>query len=291
MTAPSTLAPNIITVDGWSCYDYPDSPADDDGNVWIWQTIEGWYGGISPRGNPVARPLLDGSFDGPAPFDGRTVSIAGALVSPTRAALQKGLDRISRVLAGTARRGVLIVDEQVVPITRTLDVRLGGATLVTRDGPVTARWSLDLYAADPTRYGVTSRSITLDPYASGGGRTYNLLFARSYGAFGWSGRGQAANLGDTHTPLLVTFVGPSVNPSLQLVGGSRLALLMTLFDGDTVEIDSGKRTVIYNGSASRRQYLTGDSNWITLPPGMSDLFYSVKSGTGQCIASWRDAWS
>jgi hypothetical protein len=275
VTAPALLS-NVITVDGWSCYDHPNPPPDEDGNIWVWQTIEGWYGGVDVRGAAVPRPLVDGEFDGPAPFGGRTVTVSGQLVSPTRQALQRGMQRVSEVLSGATRRAQLIVDEQWVPITRGVDVRLGGSILVARQGPVLASWSLTFYASDPLRYGVTGRSVLLDPFARGVGRTYNLIPPRHYGAIGSSGRARVTNTGNAATPLTVTFYGPSKNPSLQIVGGSRVQLLMTLLTGERVVIDSAQRTVIYNGSASRRQFLSADSRWLYLPPGDSDLFYSTE---------------
>jgi hypothetical protein len=292
MTAPTIVA-NVITVDGWSCYDYQDPPPDDDGNIWVWQEVTGWFGGLDPRGAPVARPLVDGDYDGIAPFSGRTVTITGALVATSRGGLQRGLDRIAGVLAGATRRGVLVVDEQHVPVVRSASVRLGGATMATREGPTHAKWSLVLYAADPTRYGVDAHSATLAPFTPGAGRTYNLAPPRVYGGLGTDGRTTVTNRGNANTPLTVTFYGPSKNPTLQLIGGARLQLLMTLGDGEWVTIDSAQRSVLYNGSASRRQFLSGDSRWIYLPPGPSDLFYTVavNSGVGQCVATWRDGWS
>lgn len=294
MTAPAlTSLANVITIDGWTCYDHQDPPPDADGNIWIWQEIEGWYGGLDVRGAPVERPLIDGDFDGIAPFGARVVTVSGQLVAGSRATLQRGMQRLANVLSGTTRRAVLVVDEQWVPIKREIEVRLAGPTMIARQGPVQASWSISFYAPDPIRYGVTGRSALLDPFVSGVGRTYNLIPPRTYGAIGNDGRITVTNQGNANTPLTVTFFGPSKNPTLQIVGGNKMQLAMTLLAGEQVVIDSGRRTVIYNGSASRRQFLTGDSRWQYLPPGQSDLFYSVQSGggSGQCLASWRDGWS
>jgi hypothetical protein len=197
------------------------------------------------------------------------------------------------VLSGPLRRGLLVVDEQWIPLTREIEVRLGGAILTARQGPVLASWSLVLYAADPLRYGVSGRSELLDPFAPGAGRTYSLVPPRTYGAIGHDGRATVHNDGNAATPLVVTFFGPSKNPNLQIVGGPKVQMAMTLLAGEQVVVDSGRRTVIYNGSASRRQFLTGDSRWQHLPPGDSELFYSVAvgGGNGQCLVSWRDGWS
>jgi hypothetical protein len=288
MSAP--VISNSVSVDGWTCWDDPNPPADSDGNVWVWQEIDGWFGGLDPRGNPVPRPMIDGDFDGSAPFAGRTVTVKGTLLSPSRYALQVGLDRMARVLAGQVRRSQLVIDERVRSLTRGVMVRLAGPTLISRLDTYRAEWSITMYSPDSGRYGVTTHTISIGPFKPGTGRVYNLTFPRHYGAVGNDGRGHVFNAGDRATAPTITFFGPSVNPAIRRVGGNTLQLLMTLSQGDTAILDCAKRTVLVNG-ASRRQFLSADSRWIILPPGDTDLFYNVDSGTGLCQVQWLDAWT
>lgn len=290
MTAAVKVLGNSINVDGWTCYDYPNPPLDSDGNVWVWREIEGWYGGLAPRGATIARPLLDGDMDGPAPFSGRTIVVSGTLVATSRRALQIGMDRLARVLATTVRRAALTVDETEVGLIRTAEVRLGGATMITRSSTYTAEWSINLFAADTARYGSTTKRLVIAPFVEGGGRVYDLTFPRTYGTSGVSGRGVAHNSGDRITYPVVQFFGPNTNPSLNVVGGNKIQLLMKLNSGDVATIDNARRTVFVNG-ASRRQYLSADSRWIGLAPGDTALFFQNTSGTGDCVVTWQDAWS
>jgi len=280
-----------IMVDGFTAYDYVDPPADTDGNTFIWQTIEGWFGGVAPRGNPVDRPLLDGAHDGPAPFEGRTVTISGTLLAATRSGLQVGLDRLSAILSAGTRRSALVVNETQRGASRQAMVRLGGPTLVDRKSTYQADWSLVLYAADPLRYSSIEHSLDLLPFLAGSGRTYNLIPNRRYGANTRPGTGTAMNYGNTNTPPVITFTGPCTNPGIRIVGGNQIQYMSTLVAGESVIIDCGARTVMLSG-ANRRRNLSAASRWITLAPGANQLYHWVDNidKTGSAHVTWRDAW-
>jgi hypothetical protein len=288
-----TIQHQTVTVDGWTAHDIVDPPADTDGNVWIWQEIEGWFGGLDVRSGDVPRPLADGSHDGPAPFGGRTVTVSGSLVAATRSGLQRGMDRLAGVLASTEKRfDTLVVDETQRGVRRQALVRLSGPTMITRTSTYGAEWSLSFFAADPTRYGTVGQSLELLPYKAGGGRTYNLIPNRHYGATAQPGTGDVVNSGDTGTPLTVTFFGPCTNPGLRFVGGYGVQYLGTLTANDYVVIDSARRTVELNG-ANRRRLLSAESRWLFAPPGRTQVYFWVDNvnKTGKCSVAWRDAWS
>jgi len=207
--------------------------------------------------------------------------------------LQRGMDRLARVLASTERRfDTLVVDESQRGVQRQMLVRLSGPTMITRTSTYGAEWSVSFFAADPTRYGTVGQSLELLPYKAGGGRTYNLIPNRHYGATAQPGTGDVVNSGDTGTPLTVTFFGPCTNPGLRFVGGYGVQYLGTLTANDYVVIDSARRTVELNG-ANRRRLLSAESRWLFAPPGRSQVYFWVDnvSKTGKCTVTWRDAWS
>lgn len=288
-----SIALQTISIDGFVAYDGVTAPEDVDGNTWVWQTIEGWFGNLDVRGAPVPRPLADGVHDGPAPFGGRSVTITGALIAQTRAGLQRGMDRIAAVLAGAQNRfGTLVIDETQRGVARQMVVRLDGPTMVTRTSTYAADWSLSLFAADPTRYGIVADSINILPYKPGGGRVYNLIPNRHYGSTGQPGTGDVVNDGNTDTPLTITFIGPCVNPGLRIVGGSQLQYMSAIEASEAVVVDCGRRTVELNG-ANRRRLLSAESRWLFAGPGRTQVYFWVDnvSKTGACNVTWRDAWS
>ena len=289
MTEP--IAQQTITVDGFICYDDVDPPADLDGNTYIWQDIEGWFGGLEVRGAAIDRPMVDGDYDGPAPLGARTVTVTGTLLATTRAGLQRGLDRLGAVLTTAVRRADLIVDEAQRGVTRQALVRLGGPTQIKRTSTYRADWSLNLYAADPLRYGSIVHVIIILPFTAGTGRTYNLIPNRRYGKASRDGIGVVVNAGTADTPLRITFVGPCTNPGIRIVGGAETQYMGTLTASDSVVIDTAGRTVLLNG-ANRRQNLSANSRWLSAPPGTTRLYHWVDNvdRLGSASVAWRDAW-
>lgn len=290
MTEPIAL--QTVNVDGFTAYDGVTAPTDIDGNLWIWQDIEGWFGGLDVRGGPIERPLTDGDFDGPAPLASRTVTVKGTLIAQTRAGLQRGLDRLAAVLTTVVRRADLVVDETQRGVARQAAVRLGGPTVVQRKSTYQADWSLSLYAADPLRYGTIGHVITILPFSAGSGRVYNLVPNRHYGKAARSGTGDVGNAGNAATPLNIAFYGPCTNPGIRIVGGEETQYMGTLTAADTVVIDTASRTVLLNG-ANRRQNLSATSRWLSAPPGNTRLYHWVDNvdKQGSCSVAWRDAWS
>lgn len=284
-----SLIPQSVAVDGWTAWDYPEPPPDSQGNLWIWQTITGWFGNLPVRASSVARPMMDGDYDGPAPFGGRTIEISGALLAPNRTVLQYGLDKMAGVLARDIRRATLTVNEGMRGQVRTSTVRLAGPTLVNRTGPTSAQWSISLYASDPLRYSQSDHSVSLMPSAEGTGRVYDLTHDRKYGPIGSSGRATIINSGNASVAPVITFLGPSTNPRFQIIGGDRIALRYDIQANQRIICDCYNRTVTLDG-VSKRQYLTPDSRWLQFWDGGTEVYYDNDAGAGLCIVNWRDAW-
>lgn len=292
----SGFSDNTVTVDGMTFTDGPVPAVDEYGCTWVLQNIEGWFGGVSVRGAPVDRPLTDGSFDGPAPFAGRVVTVTGTVIAPDREQLQAAFDRVSSVLSGDVRNGDLEVFERVRSLTRSANVRLDGAILVKRMGPVTAEFSLPFYASDPNRYSGDEHIAVTARYSAGIGRVYSLIFPRSYGNLGSDGFAYCTNAGNRSSWPVFEIAGPSLNPSMTLVEtGEKIAVTMQIDLGQKLVIDTRNRSVML-GTFVRRSVLTSDSTWFALPPGDSQVYYKHTSTAPGADSStltvrWRDAWS
>lgn len=99
----------------------------------------------------------------------------------------------------------------------------------------------------------------------------------------------AENAGNAPTPAAIEIVGPSTDPEIaNLTTGQSLALDYTLGGGDTIEIDTGARTVLLNGGTNIYSALAGTPSWFMLEPGTNDINF-VNCAAGSNI-SWRDAW-
>lgn len=284
---------NKVSVGDWFATDGPVPEIDPEGNVWVMQNLEGWFGGIDVRPASIDRPMADGVFDGPAPFAGRMVTVTGTLMSPSRDALQQAFDKLAGVLSGAERIGLLRVDERVRSVIRRASVRLGGSILLQRTGGTTAEFSVPFFAPDPNRYSDDLTSVTWTTGRASGGRTYDLSFPRRYGTAGETGFVTVTNNGNRITWPIFTIVGPATNPMIRVQGGPMLKINGNLASSSArLVIDTKNRLVSYNGTYDRT-LLSADSEWFSLPPGESVLYFltDVPNQTGKATVEFRDAYS
>lgn len=85
---------------------------------------------------------------------------------------------------------------------------------------------------------------------------------------------------------------PLVNPQIMDDAGNRMTFALTLSPGQFLVIDLDKKTILLNGTASRRTALRG--SWITARPGMTLTFNAEGfAPTNQATATvaWTDTWN
>jgi hypothetical protein len=101
--------------------------------------------------------------------------------------------------------------------------------------------------------------------------------------FGGSIPNQSATVSNngTHTAFpVITLMGPLVNPVLVDSNGTTMALTISLSAGDMLVIDCRNKSVVLNGTISRRSSLSG-IQWFSVPAGTSDsIFFGASSGSG-----------
>lgn len=285
---------NKVTIDNWSATDGPVPLVDEFDCAWVMQNIEGWFGGVDVRGTPIDRPLADGTFDGIAPFTGRTITVTGTVIAPSRNGLQDAFDRLAGVLSGVVRRSTLVVFEAIRNVTRQAEVRLGGPVLIKRTGTLTAEFSLQMYASDPLRYSTDVKSASTTPFAASGGRTYNLVPPRRYGASGSTGILNAYNAGNRPAWARLEVSGVSaLNPRIVKVAtGEFIQVNVNVgsLPGQPLVIDMRNRLITMG---TNTYFPTNDSTWFQLSPGANQLYYSQSAASSSSLltAYWQDAYS
>ena len=106
-------------------------------------------------------------------------------------------------------------------------------------------------------------------------------------------RGVVTVTGVVGTPLRVTLTGPASGEASNVVvsaPGWRIALTEPLRSGDTVVIDTGEGTMLWNGAPSSA--LTRDSSLtLRLPPGSTEITLTATDSTATLVAvvAWRSA--
>lgn len=84
---------------------------------------------------------------------------------------------------------------------------------------------------------------------------------------------ECENEGTFDAPPVITVTGPTTSPKVMNVTTGKYIELtgLTLADGDTVEINVGKRTIKLANGTDASAYFGNGSSWLVLVPGVNDL--------------------
>ena len=158
-----------------------------------------------------------------------------------------------------------------------------------------APWScsMQFLCADPRRYSLTEKTVSVSIPSSSGGLEYPLMYPLDYGIYNGGG-GTGVNTGAVATPVKVTFNGPLINPALSATNHQSwtLAFNIVLAAGETLEVDTAAGTALLNGTADRLYTITPLSDPLercTMNPGSTSLSLRAESGTGYANVTYRDA--
>lgn len=151
--------------------------------------------------------------------------------------------------------------------------------------------SIEFTCPDPLIYDTTLQSASTGLPSPTAGLTFPVTFPVTFGA-STGGSFQLSNQGNYPAPIVATINGPCTNPLITL-GSLTLGFTISLAATDSLVIDTGGRTAILNGTASRTNTIMSGSTWFTLPVGTSSLgFQSSDSAavaatcTGQVRSTW-----
>lgn len=150
---------------------------------------------------------------------------------------------------------------------------------------------IEFTCPDPLIYDTLLQSASTGLPSPTAGLTFPVTFPATFGASA-GGSFQLTNTGNYVAPLVFTVTGPCTNPIVTL-GSQMLGFTVTLAATDTLVIDTGARTAILDGSASRTNTIMQGSSWLGLPVGTSSFgFQSADSAavaatcTGQVRSTW-----
>jgi hypothetical protein len=137
-------------------------------------------------------------------------------------------------------------------------------------------------AGDPYIYDYPGQSIFIGTATVVNiGTGFNMAFNVGFGGSILTNSGTVVNNG-THTAYpTITMNGPLTNPTLvDSVGGITMSFNITLAAGDQLVVNCKDRSVVLNGTVSRRNTLAG-LQWFKVPAGMSEtIAFGATAGTG-----------
>ncbi|MER6531151.1 hypothetical protein [Streptomyces sp. NPDC001508] len=264
---------------------------DDTGVAWIFQTLDGWD---SPdiRSEFSEREGDHGAWASPVYLGARPLTLAGTIVAPSRDLLDQAMERL-QAAAGLGDTVLTVWESR----PKQAVVRRSGKLLIQYVTDTTATYSVMVTAADPRRYSTTLQTgSTLLPSTSGG-LAPPLTPPLTSTAETVQGQITAFNEGTFETKPVLIVDGPVVAPQIlvQMPDASVVFLNYseTLGEGEQLVIDTDAHSVILNGNASRRRFLTLPTGWPTIPAGAVVTFQfrsSSMNSTAQLTIRWRSAW-
>jgi Phage tail protein len=247
--------------------------------------------------NPDVKVDRDqGLYAGTYTAGGRLIAIEYEVHAGTDAAFRADLDALGAALAPIALTeqplafllpGMVQLGRQsyVRPLTRACVVDIDYTHRI-------ARGVMHLFATDPRLYDVTLNSQTAGLPAGNGGLTWPTAWPISWGSAGAGGLLTCTNAGTFESRPVLTITGPIDNPTISnLTTGQSFTLAITLIGGDSLVIDMRAKTVVLNGTASRRGNATV-ANWWTIIPGNNSIQFSantVQVGS-QLTVAFASAW-
>jgi hypothetical protein len=154
------------------------------------------------------------------------------------------------------------------------------------------RATLQLDASDPRIYAQALSSAATGLPSAAGGLTFPATFPLTFGAVSSANTILAVNSGNFAARPLLVMTGPVDTPTvLHTTSGRYLTFAISLAAGDTLTVDLDARSVLLNGTASRRSALSADSSWWELTPGSNTVQYNAAATTASTLTmTWRSAW-
>jgi len=272
----------------WELGEWTGNAVDDLGVEWWVESEDGWSSSPAIRADSGDLPGGDGAFDSNPLYSGRVITLAGSAIAPSSELANAARLRFSSLLEAN-RGGVLRVTEDGLALSAV--VRPSGAVKVERTGGYAFAWQLILVAADPRKYGDAIETST-GMAGSTGGLVFPVVFPADFGASA-GGSVSLVNHGTVKSWPVIRITGPVVNPRVQNPStGDELVLAMTIDAGEYVDIDTSARTVLLQGTASRRARVSTSGEWLPIAPGGTSFsfgadFYSLSASL---TVSARSAW-
>jgi hypothetical protein len=254
---------------------------DEDGNRWLLGDLDGWWGLPDATVPDDPRPFQeDGSYHATGRYEARQITLSGYIIPAPgtaghlkAASARNSLNRALNLVRSTA---ILQVDETLNGGPKIAAVQLVARPLSKfNDAKNVLEFNFQLRAADPRKYSLDPIIATADLETTAGGRTYNRTYDYTYGSPGSDGLMPVNNSGSYNTYGVLRINGPVIQPSVEhLELGRSIALDLPLGENEFVEINLKDKTVLLNGTASRRNKLSPSSQWFWFLPGDNTLRFT-----------------
>jgi hypothetical protein len=226
---------------------------DDYGADFRFTGLDGW-GATQSTLTVTQRPTSDGGFGSPAYEASRTFTVQGAITCPTRPELIAAFDRLQGA-AGINTQPVTIV--QGGAMRYVMAQRQGEITVSDQSG-ITLTFAIVFLAVDGRKLAVDVSASTRLPSAVGGWQ-FPFTFPLTIASIVNTGTVSLTNPGNAVGKVRLRIDGRVTGPVVTHVS-SGLSLVFasseTVINGNWLDVDMERRSVLENGQSSRNVWVT-----------------------------------
>lgn len=249
--------------------------------------ISGWEDLADVTDLSVARVRGHGDHVGDIYARGRVVTVMGQIA-----------DSVDRDALAQALRAATPVSSEVTDLSVDLlgQALTAGARLVRRTVTIARTYdvgeipfALQWRCPDPLRYGQSQPPVSTGLPTSSGGLSYPLAYPLDYGTAGTPGQVTLTNEGTAPAPFVFEVFGGSTTGlpgGFELSAGTqRLVYPTAVSPGETLTGDTAAGTLVAEGTADRRGFLTV-ADWMQVPAGGSLTIQFTSLGGFDAAASF-----
>ena len=264
---------------------------DADGVFWILESFKGW-GSPGSTVEFSQRARGHGATASEGFLKARVMTLEGTIDAPTPEALTLAVDQLSAAVSLSSF--TLMVAE--AGRVRHCEAQRQDEVLISWIDAFTARFSIQVVAKDPRKFGDLVTATTRLPFSEGG-LTFPVTFPITFTGTSGTGVIRVNNPGNTQAPVWLRIDGPvpAGGWSVAHLGKQQsltFATALALGSGEFVTVDMDRREVLAQGQAARSGYVTS-RGWFTLDPGDNDIAFSAAnySPTATLTVTTKPSWS
>lgn len=222
----------------------------------------------------------------------RVMTVEGLIIAPVAGDLSVAIDSLSAAV--TLGQFQMLVSEQ--GRVRNTKAQRQDEVQVQYLSDTIARYSIQVAARDPRKFGDLITASTRLPFSEGG-LVRPSTWPRTWTGVSGTGKVTINNPGNTQAPVWLRIEGPipagghavtHLGKGQTLTFGTALALGA----GEFLTVDMDRREVLAQGQAPRSGYVTS-RGWFSLDPGVNEIaFSSVNySETANLTVTTKPAWA
>lgn len=264
---------------------------DANGVFWILENFTGW-GSPGSTAELTQRARGHGATSSEGFLRARVMTLEGTIDAPTTELLSLAVDELSAAVS--LSEFTLMVSES--GRIRHAIAKRQDEVLISWIDAYTARFSIQVAAKDPRKFGDLVTVTTRLPFSEGG-LTFPVTFPITFTGASGSGVVRINNPGNTQAPVWLRIDGPIPAGGwtvTHLGKGQSLtfATSLALGAGEFITVDMDKREVLAQGQAPRSGYVTS-RGWFSLDPGDNDIAFSAAnySATATLTVTTKPSWA